>query len=258
MGWHPFRPDDYQIMLWANTASGKSQAWPGAKGTCPSCGAELVPKCGEITSWHWAHKARDCDSWGEPESEWHLAWKQRFPSDWQERVMGQHRADVLTPRGVIEFQRSGISPEEIRSREAFYGRMVWVVDAREFNLEPAWHWHYKSFSRSKPEPSVNLFSMIDASGNYNRQDPVTLKWLEWSAERREYAMRRQMLNPCFKWLWPRKSWFAASKAIFLDTGDEQLLMIKKVYKGSNTYIACKPITKTTFVDRCTASVKVAA
>jgi len=41
----------------------------------------------------------------------------------------KHIADVKTDQGwVIEFQHSCIKPEERRSREAFYGNMVWVVD----------------------------------------------------------------------------------------------------------------------------------
>jgi hypothetical protein len=41
----------------------------------------------------------------------------------------KHIADVKTERGwVIEFQHSYIKPEERRSRDAFYPKLVWVVD----------------------------------------------------------------------------------------------------------------------------------
>jgi hypothetical protein len=121
-------------MLWANTETGKATASRGASGTCPSCGADLIPKCGSIVSWHWAHKSCDCDKWSEPESEWHLRWKRAFPAKWQEVTIGPHRADVLCPKGVIEFQKSSISSDEILEREAFYGRMVWVVWAGDWRL----------------------------------------------------------------------------------------------------------------------------
>jgi competence protein CoiA len=85
--------------------------------------------------WHWAHKGRrTCDPWWENETEWHRAWKGRFPERWQEIVHKadngeRHIADVKTDRGwVIEFQHSRIEPEERLSRDTFYRKLVWVVD----------------------------------------------------------------------------------------------------------------------------------
>jgi competence protein CoiA len=85
--------------------------------------------------WHWAHKGRLlCDPWWENETEWHRAWKDQFPADWQEIVHHsgdgeRHIADVKTGDGwVIEFQHSHIEPDERRSREAFYPKLIWVID----------------------------------------------------------------------------------------------------------------------------------
>ena len=40
-----------------------------------------------------------------------------------------HIADVKTPDGlVVEMQNSPIHPEEMRSREDFYGKIVWIVN----------------------------------------------------------------------------------------------------------------------------------
>ena len=95
----------------------------------------MTAKCGEIKVWHWAHRGRRrCDPWWENETEWHRRWKGRFPDDWQEvrqkAADGEwHIADVKTERGwVLEFQHSYIKPEERRSRDAFYGKLIWVVD----------------------------------------------------------------------------------------------------------------------------------
>jgi hypothetical protein len=95
----------------------------------------MVPKCGEVRVRHWAHKGhRQCDLWWENETAWHRAWKNLFPIDWQEviHVAGDgelHIADVKTSSGwVLEFQHSYLKPEERRSREAFYPKLVWVVD----------------------------------------------------------------------------------------------------------------------------------
>ena len=107
---------------------------PAGVGTCPACGAEVTSKCGTIRVWHWAHKARMCDPWWEPETEWHRTWKNMFPESWQEVPLrapdGElHIADLRTPAGlVIEFQHSAIKPQERAAREAFYQNMLWVVD----------------------------------------------------------------------------------------------------------------------------------
>jgi competence CoiA-like predicted nuclease len=113
----------------------KSEATKGTKGLCPSCGSELIAKCGEIKVNHWAHKGRrHCDHWWEPETEWHRSWKDKFPNDWQEvhhkAEDGEiHIADVKTEDGwIIEFQHSFLNPEERLKRNAFYRKIVWVVD----------------------------------------------------------------------------------------------------------------------------------
>ena len=99
----------------------------------------MTAKCGMYVRWHWAHKPRfDCDPWQEAETDWHLTWKDAFPSDCQELVQidentgEKHVADVKTPSGVVvEVQHSRISDHELSSRENFYGDMIWIVDARE-------------------------------------------------------------------------------------------------------------------------------
>ncbi|MEP2446583.1 MAG: competence protein CoiA family protein [Balneola sp.] len=112
----------------------KSEASKGVRGICPSCGSELISKCGEKKANHWAHKVKDCDSWSEGETDWHRNWKNHFPIDWQEITHTAddgklHRADVRTDQGwVLEFQHSYLKPEEKRSRDEFYSKLVWVVD----------------------------------------------------------------------------------------------------------------------------------
>tara|TARA_R100000005_G_scaffold91812_1_gene64562 strand:- start:2192 stop:2947 length:756 start_codon:yes stop_codon:yes gene_type:complete len=113
----------------------RREAQPGLSGECPVCKATTIAKCGEKNVWHWAHKGRrNCDRWWEPETEWHRSWKNHFPVEWQEIIHWaedgeKHIADVKTSQDwVIEFQHSHIQPEERRSREDFYEKMVWVVD----------------------------------------------------------------------------------------------------------------------------------
>lgn len=140
-------------MLIAKVNGERCHATKGAKGVCPFCGAEVIAKCGEQKRPHWAHKSRkECDSWHDKETEWHLMWKNYFPIEWQEIIKydeqtgEKHIADVCTPQGfTLEFQHSHIKPEERRSREAFYKNMNWVVDCTRL------HNDYKRFVKNFPK-----------------------------------------------------------------------------------------------------------
>jgi len=102
----------------------------------------MTAKCGEHRVHHWAHRAtRRCDRWWEPETEWHRAWKNLFPEDWQEIIHPtesgeKHIADVKTESGVVlEFQHSCLREDERKAREKFYPKMVWVVNGRRRKLD---------------------------------------------------------------------------------------------------------------------------
>jgi competence CoiA-like predicted nuclease len=112
----------------------KIEATPSSTGYCPGCGEQLIPRCGNIRVWHWAHKSsHDCDTWHKPETEWHIGWKKLFGRENCEVVIHPHRADILGNMNVvIELQHSKISAEEIEERETFYKKMIWVVDASPF------------------------------------------------------------------------------------------------------------------------------
>lgn len=97
---------------------------------CPCCMTEVQAKCGQIKIWHWAHKnLDDCDPWHESETIWHREWKNIFPKDCREIVIGNHRVDVFYRGYYFEFQHSSISLKEMLEREEFYGtQLVWIID----------------------------------------------------------------------------------------------------------------------------------
>lgn len=124
-------------MKYALVNGERREAQPKLAGECPLCGSEMIPKCGDVYAHHWAHKNRsNCDPWWENETEWHRAWKNQFPLDWQEVVLQaedgeKHFADVETEDGwVIEFQHSRIKREERDAREGFYKKLIWLVDGK--------------------------------------------------------------------------------------------------------------------------------
>jgi hypothetical protein len=115
-------------------AGTRIEATKGTEAFCPCCQGLVLAKCGVIKVHHWAHKAGiDCDSWYEPETEWHRNWKLHFEPHQVEVPIGSHRADIRTDRNlVIELQNSPISPGQIQERERFYKNMVWIVNAQDF------------------------------------------------------------------------------------------------------------------------------
>ncbi|MGE4349563.1 MAG: competence protein CoiA [Candidatus Berkiella sp.] len=108
---------------------------PQMHAECLCCGSKVISKCGDKKLWHWAHYSkRNCDIWWENETQWHRDWKEKFPVEWQEVIHKaehgeKHIADVKTAEGwALEFQHSYLKPEERKSRNAFYPKIVWVVD----------------------------------------------------------------------------------------------------------------------------------
>lgn len=169
-------------MKWALKDNERILATPKQKAVCPICNEEVIAKCGNINVWHWAHKnLQDCDEWYEPESIWHINWKNEFPRECQEVVVGNHRADIKLNKKyiigtfaydsdiVIELQNSTISSQDISKRERYYGNMIWLLNGETLakNME------------------------LRGSGDYMT----------------------------FRWKYPPKSWWIANKDIYIDLGN---------------------------------------
>jgi Competence protein CoiA-like family len=139
-------------MHYADVNDEKRMAKPGLAGVCPGCRSPLVPKCGTLKQWHWAHTVgSDCDPWSEPTGPWHLSWQMPLRPEHVEVPKQPHRADIMGNGGmVVELQHSSISPEEIQRREAFYGNMVWLFDATfRFRVVRSDDMAFFAFGRSK-------------------------------------------------------------------------------------------------------------
>jgi len=160
----------------------KTEATKGAKGLCPSCGSELVAKCGEVKVNHWAHKGnRTCDPWWENETDWHRSWKGQFPIDWQEVIQfdengEKHIADVNTENGwVLEFQHSYLNPEERRARNAFYPKLVWVVDGLRRKRDKP------QFQKVIKESTIVSTKPLIRRVNFPEECRLLKEWLDCSA-----------------------------------------------------------------------------
>lgn len=188
-------------MFFADDGSGaRVEAWPKARAVCPLCRRVVSAKCGEIVEWYWAHEqGAPCDPWAESETPWHRWWKLRAEPDQREVVVGEHRADIRTPKGVIELQHSHIAPEEIREREAFYGRMIWLLDGRSMVF------------------GLNEFGLDNVARLERVEIPL------WSGLPRPPAGFAY-----WKWRRPRKSFLAAKKRLFIDLGDQVMEVAEKL------------------------------
>lgn len=148
-------------MRFAVAEGRRVEAAPGQGAICPSCERPMVARCGARRVWHWAHKRGPvCDGWWQPETQWHRAWKDNFPVDWQEYICEgdggeRHIADILTPHGlVIEFQHSSLPDSEQAARETFYRNMVWVVDGTVKDRNIARFLKLKDYFHKTPLPGI--------------------------------------------------------------------------------------------------------
>jgi competence protein CoiA len=204
-------------MIWALVENEKIQARPNTEGICPFCRGKVFSKCGQINIWHWAHsKDENCDTWYEPESEWHFNWKMSFGKENTEVKMEKdgkmHIADILTNENVvIELQNSPILNPIIREREEFYGeRMLWLINGEKFKknliIKDSWEDEDSRILKSLPRPP----------SRYIRLNPEVKK-----GENGEF----------YKWIYPRKSWKDSQRPLFIDFGENTLFW---VHEGMGT------------------------
>jgi Competence protein CoiA-like family len=140
------------MIRYATINGEKTLPLPGGRAACPMCGNGMIAKCGQLNVHHWAHEAaEDCDGWSEGIGPWHLSWQETVAKEFVEVQIGEHRADILgNSNTIIELQHSSISPDEIRSRECYYGNMLWVFDAthRFCGVKSGERWFF-AFGRSQ-------------------------------------------------------------------------------------------------------------
>jgi competence protein CoiA len=242
----------------------------GLKGICPGCGNAVMAKCGQVKVHHWAHlKLIDCDPWWEPMTQWHLDWQNEFPKDWREIIFKDedsgefHRADVHTPKGVtIEFQHSALSLDELDSRNSFYKKVLWVVDAKRFKGE---------FIFTKPIPNPESRLLLDY--NFSVDNDGLAKFAHFFLKKelkdygpapavRIYSLFDQELQEVanefsqdtqkyflFNWKYKHRAWLNSEAPVFLDFGDNFLYWIRRRKQVGVPLIYIRVVTKKEFIDR---------
>ncbi|NQT13908.1 MAG: hypothetical protein HQ582_14235 [Planctomycetes bacterium] len=213
---------------------------PKTHGICQFCSDKMVSKCGPKTTWHWAHAPkRNCDPWWENETPWHREWKSRFPEEWRECVHHdpetneKHIADIKTDSGlIIEFQNSPMSLIELRSREKFYGNMIWIVNGEKFK---------NRFHVLGPLPDPNsefaqdiIFfpQRIDHVGrgfwrrSENPGNPSMVEVHSYTKIEDEVWENYNGYHH-FHWERPRSVWFDSAKPVYCDFGGDCLYLLRR-------------------------------
>lgn len=242
-------------------------AAPKLKGTCQACGGPTLAKCGKKIVWHWAHASRrHCDPWWENETDWHRSWKECFPESQREIVMfapdgEKHVADVRAANGMtIEFQNSPMSPDELVSRETFYGNMVWIVNATLFAEQ-------FSIMSPVPDPDSELGRDIVFSGGQSpgklkpapmagliywlrseNPDPSGLVEVHPASDLQDDIFQAYTGHHMFHWVRPRTVWFGATSEVFFDFGDA-LLWRLCIYHKEHGVRAIQRVVKSDLVSR---------
>lgn len=126
-------------MLYAlNEKNEKVEPTSKARAKCPFCKLTVIACTGEIKYKYWRHEQQAPTSCiaaqYENEGPWHATWKRMFGAEFAEIYCEAGRqtrkADVKLKNGlVIEIQHSSIDSREIKAREAFHNKMVWIFDA---------------------------------------------------------------------------------------------------------------------------------
>lgn len=229
-------------MQYSIVGNKKVQAQPGLQGICECCHKPTYSACGKVIKWHWRHKdLKNCDSWWENETQWHRDWKEKFPEDYREiicfdSVTGEkHIADIKTNTDiVIEFQNSPISTDELKSREEFYDKLIWVVNAEKFSDNII-------IGFKLPNPKSTFPENIDFANSDHFLPYDKFKYPDGT---REYSaaisekflplVEQQYLNHHrLTWKYKRKVWLEAKSPVFLDFGDDKLWRIQQLDRFEN-------------------------
>lgn len=228
----------------------------GLAAKCPVCGLRVAARCtsedAKYTA-HWAHARKiNCDPWWENETEWHRAWKNRFPRRCQEVVHHdgisgeKHVADVKTDYGlVVEFQNSAMNSTELRSRESFYGNMVWIVNAKSFlknfyllDLLPDPESEFASdlmFHQRRYHHFGNTYWRLSENPDVFRV-PNTLVEIHCTDDIKTEIESHYIGHHLFDWVRPRRVWFESKKDVYLDFGEDYCLLLQRY--ANNPYSPC--------------------
>lgn len=188
------------------------------------------------------------------ETKWHRDWKAAFPLAFREvsfsdPVLGElHRADVYTPCGTtLEFQNSPICLQELKSREAFYPKLIWVLNGKKF----------KGFRVLKNLPDVDdpRIARYDFCPTQHLSMIRHADFLQGSPRILNFyhpELKNLPLTSCyysFSWKHPHRVWYEAKNPIIVDLGGHFIYRLKIRKQLSGDYPYLHMMTRKSFIEQ---------
>ncbi|TDG37055.1 competence protein [Pedobacter changchengzhani] len=190
------------------------------------------------------------------ETPWHRDWKLAFPKHYREisfldETLNEiHRADVCTPcKTIIEFQNSPITLTELKSREAYYKNLIWVLNGKKF----------KGFRVLKHLPDVDDPKLADYEFCHSDHLSMVRK-----SDIIKGVLKPKILNfyhpeikaipltsyyYSFCWKQPHTVWYEAKAPIIVDLGGHFLYELRQRKQISGNYPYLKIISRKAFIDQ---------
>lgn len=214
-------------MKWAIKNNKKIHASPKSIAKCPICKEPVIAKCGDINIWHWAHKSKkDCDPWAEPESLWHINWKNEFPKEQQEVTIKQ-----IGQFGIInqyDIHGNVIS----KSNVWFEAPENYVKFLKNYKINT-----HRADILTKENLIIELQNSPLSSEEINERENF-YKNMIWLLNGKTLCRGIKTRNKngiiTFRWKHPPKSWWEAKKPIYIDFSDTQQEEGKWI--GANDYM----------------------
>lgn len=196
-------------MILAKLNGERIYAEPKKSALCPFCNEEVISKCGRVKIWHWAHKnLEECDLWSEGESEWHLNWKDKFPKEQQEVIIEKEIQKTKEKR-YKEFKK--------HIADIYLPHKMLVIELQNSSISPE--------------------IIIEREKFYEN--------MIWLINGKSFCKGMQLRNKkgliTFRWKNPPKSWWFATKPIYIDFSDIQEEEWKNF--SGNDYMGYPPSSK---------------
>mgnify|MGYP000917415356 FL=1 len=252
----------------------KTEAKPNLTGLCISCAKDVRSYCGDQIIHHWKHiNLSECDFWYERETEWHRNWKNHFDISYQEIVKfdtntkEKHIADIYLPQKdlVIEFQHSAVEIDEIKARELFYNRMIWVIDLTSVKNNIEFHKDKNDLKflfdkmKSQLPKEFEIDKEFQESHSKNNEVADFLDFLGIGKEKiiesqyiakledKYYSLCQKDEYYLMTWKNLHKRWDFSEKPKFIDFGDDNIYQLIERIKTGSAYIV-KRYNKKYFIE----------
>lgn len=212
---------------------------------CPNCGGKVSLKAGDEKRPHFAHEKNACDYFDyKGMSDWHLNWQSLFDKNQREVSVfnegKKHIADVINSNGVvIEFQNSPISITKKSERDGFYHKLIWVVNAKGFDVafKTIQTQEYKTYLKdcdirdekisriNKAISDLSFYKSTSLTFNLDISKEINEIKLKYQNVLEEITQQNKAFDGCMhettdqiEWKYERKIWTNSLTPVFLDFG----------------------------------------